>query len=164
MKLKLLVGAILLSSVTFANETPITGTVQSKCVITTDTPGIYGNPTPSVLSTDPADGGVQPIVRFDVAIADFYKAAIAIPNDFSSAPSLSDTITWDGEVSVAEVSDAQMAAYDTEKRLYNNITEIDLSVAGSVWFKVDSTASYGYDKSLPAGNYNAVVNAECIAN
>ena len=164
MKLKLLVGAILLSSATFANETPITGTVQSKCVITTDTPGIYGNPTPSVLSTDPADGGVQPIVRFDVAIADFYKAAIAIPNDFSSAPSLSDTITWDGEVSVAEVSDAQMAAYDTEKRLYNNITEIDLSVAGSVWFKVDSTASYGYDKSLPAGNYNAVVNAECIAN
>jgi hypothetical protein len=56
-----------------------------------------------------------------------------------------------------------MSAYDNNKIEYNNITEIDLTIAGSTWFKVASTANYGYDKAFPAGQYRAVVTAECIA-
>jgi hypothetical protein len=159
---KLLLATALVSTSVLANV-PIMGTVESKCVITTDTPGIYGNPTPNKLSTLEADGGITPVVRFDVATADYYKAVIATPIEFTTAPALSDTVEWTGEVSVAEVTDAAMAAYDTDKRKYNNTTEFDLTVAGTVWFKATSTASYGYDKSFPAGNYNAVVEATCIA-
>ena len=63
---------------------------------------------------------------------------------------------------VSEVSDADMSDYDTNKITYNNITEYDLTVAGSTWFKISSAADYGYNKSFPAGSYNAVVEAECI--
>lgn len=69
-----------------AADVPITGNVESKCVITTDTPGVYGNPTPNVLSTAPTDGGVDPIVRYDVIIAEAYKAVISYPESFSSSP------------------------------------------------------------------------------
>jgi hypothetical protein len=54
----------------YATNTPITGNVESKCSIYTDRPGVYGNPTPDELNTAPADGGVHPVVRFDVALAD----------------------------------------------------------------------------------------------
>ena len=64
-------------------EVPITGNVESKCIVQTDTLGVYGNPTPSVLSTDNVDGGMTPIVRFDVIQASFYKARITYPNAFS---------------------------------------------------------------------------------
>ena len=37
--------------------------VESKCIITTDTEGVYGNSTASNLSTDAADGGVEPVIR-----------------------------------------------------------------------------------------------------
>lgn len=146
-----------------AAEVPIVGTVESKCIVTTDTNGVYGNPTPSLLSTTQANGGVQPIVRYDVIQADYYKALITVPDQFTDSPALGDVVTWSGDVSVAEVSDATMAAYDQNKRLYNNVTEIDLTVAGSTWFKVSSEADYGYDKAFPAGTYRAVVTAECIA-
>lgn len=149
--------------VAVAEDAPIYGSVESKCVITTDTPGVYGNPSPSVLSTAPADGGVEPIVRYDVLVADYYKATISVPSDFSTAPALSDSVTWSGDVTVGEVSDTAMSGYDTAKRLYNNITEYDLTVAGSTWFKVSSSATYGFDKSFPAGDYTAIVEAECIA-
>ena len=142
---------------------PIMGIVESKCVITTETPGIYGNPTPSVLTTDEVSGGITPVVRFDVAIADYYKAVIATPEDFTSAPALQDVVNFSGDVTVSEVTDPDMAAYDTAKRVYNNVSEFDLTVAGTVWFKTTSTATYGYDKSFPAGNYNAIVEATCIA-
>jgi hypothetical protein len=56
-----------------------------------------------------------------------------------------------------------MSAYSTNKRVYNNTTEIDLTVPGTVWFKADSTADYGYNKAFPAGQYRAIVTAECIA-
>jgi hypothetical protein len=151
------------SSVAIAEDVNITGTVESKCLVTTDTVGIYGNPTPNILSTDGADGGVEPIVRYDVIIADYYKARITHPNSFSESPSLSDVVTWTGSTSVAEVSDAGMSAYDTDKIEYNNVTEVDLSIAGSTWFKVASEADYGYDKAFPAGTYRTVVSAECIA-
>lgn len=152
-----------LMSSAVAAEVPIVGTVESKCVITTDTQGVYGNPTPSKLTTNMSDGGVPPIVRYDVIQADYYKALISHPETFTESPALGDVVNWVGLVEVAEVSDASMSAYDNDKRLYNNVTEIDLTIAGSTWFKVTSTANYGYDKAFPAGQYRSTVQAECIA-
>jgi len=146
-----------------SEDIPITGVVSSRCVIYTEVPGVYGNPAPNVLSTAAADGGVQPIVRYDVVQSGYYKAVISVPNSFSSGPSLTDTVTWTGSVDVSRVSDAAMSAYTTNKRVYNNTTEINLTVPGSVWFKADSKAEYGYNKAYPAGTYRAVVSAACIA-
>lgn len=162
-KKPLVAAALMFAGCAAAGEAPIMGTVQSKCVIVTDTVGVYGNPSPSILSTAAVDGGVQPIIRYDVINADYYKAVITYPNEFSSSPALNDVVNWTGSVSVAEVSDAQMSAYDQNKIEYNNVTEIDLSVAGTVWFTVASQADYGFNKSFPAGSYNAVVTAECVA-
>lgn len=148
---------------TAAQEVPIVGNVQSKCVVTTDTFGVYGNPSPSVLSTTAADGGVEPIVRFDVIQASFYKARIVYPNSFTESPALNDVVNWTGDVSVAEVTDAGMSAYDNNKIEFDNVTEVDLTIAGSTWFKISSQADYGYDKAFPAGTYRTVVGAECIA-
>ena len=147
----------------FAEDVPITGNVESKCIIVTDTDGVYGNSTPSNLSTDAADGGVEPIIRFDVLQADYYKAVISHPITFSQSPALSDTTTWTGSTSVSQTSDANMSGYDTNKITYDNSTEYDLTVAGTTWFKVSSEVDYGYDKAFPAGIYRAVVQAECIA-
>jgi len=146
-----------------ASEVPIIGTVASKCIITTDTTGIYGNPTIDKLSTAPADGGVMPVIRYDVFAANAYKAVISTPISFSTSPTLSDTVDWVGDTSVSRVSVAGMSAYDTNKRVYNNTTEFDLTFAGSTWFKSSSTATYGVGKALPGGTYRAVVVAECIA-
>ena len=143
-------------------QTEIIGTVDSKCVIISETPGIYGNPNPYQLSTTPADGGVQPIIRYDVLAAEYYKAVIEHPIDFSSAPSLDDVVNWTGNVEVSEVSDPLMSSYDTDKVTYNNAHEYELTVAGSTWFKISSTADYGFTKSFPAGTYTAIVQAECI--
>lgn len=156
--------AILAAATNVAAETvPIFGTVESKCVITTDTQGVYGNPTPSVLSTAAAAGGVQPIIRYDVISADYYKAVITTPDSFSTSPTLNDVVNWEGSVSVGEVTDPLMSDYDTVKIEYNNTTEYQLTVSGSTWFEIESIAEYGYDKSFPAGDYTAVVVAECIA-
>ena len=141
----------------------ITGTITPRCVIYTETAGVFGNPSPNVLSTATADGGVQPIIRYDVLQSGFYKAVISVPNSFSSAPALTDTVTWTGSVDVSRVTDAAMSAYSTNKTVYNNTTEITLTVPGSVWFKADSKAQYGYNKAFPSGTYKAIVNAECIA-
>jgi len=146
-----------------AADVPIVGNVESKCTITTDTPGIYGNPTPNELSTATVDGGIAPIVRYDVILAEAYKAVISYPESFSSSPPLNDTLTFTGSVSVSEVSDAQMSGYETAKREYNNVTEVDLTIAGSTWFKIDSGVTYGFDKAFPGGTYRAIVSAECIA-
>jgi len=162
--MKKLVALLALCSMNAVAEgVPIYGTVESKCVITTDTVGVYGNPTPNKLSTTAADGGVEAIIRYDVINANYYKARITYPNSFSTSPSLTDVVNWTGSVSVGEVGDAAMSAYDTNKVEYNNVYETDLSIAGSTWFKVSSTATYGYDKSFPSGNYSAVVEAECVA-
>ena len=71
----------------FANV-DITGNVAAKCIIQTDKAGVYGNPSASVLSTAPSDGGVLPVIRFDVAIADYYTANITHPTSFTSSPAL----------------------------------------------------------------------------
>lgn len=153
-----------IASVATAANTPITGSVSSKCTVYTDTAGVYGNPSPDELSTDPVDGGVYPVVRYDVTIADYYIAKISWPQEFASAPSLSDALNWDGEVSVSSTSDVGMAGYEAAKVEYDNVTEYDLTVAGSTWFQIDSSVTYGYEKSFPGGTYSTNVVAECIAN
>ena len=90
----------------------ITGSVEAKCVIQTTKSGAYGNPIASKLSTTPADGGILPIIRYDVSIADAYIASITHPTSFSSSPSLSDTIAWTGSTSVTQTSVAGMSAYE----------------------------------------------------
>ena len=161
---KLVVGSLLFcASVAQAEDVYIEGTVESRCMITTDTPGVYGNPTPYELSTAPADGGVVPIVRYDVITGDYYKAVISYPDSFSSSPTLDDITTWTGEVSVEEVSDTAMSDYETNKVEYSNVTEFELTTAGTTWFSVDSSVEYGAQTSLPAGDYVAIVEAECVA-
>ena len=155
--------AMMSAGVAYANDSLITGTVESKCSVYTTTEGVYGNPNPSTLSTTAADGGVEAIIRMDVASGDYYMGRITHPNQFSSSPSLSDSVTWTGDVTVSQVSDPLMSGYDTDKVTYNNVHEYDLTVAGSTWFKVSSTATYGVGKSLPAGTYTAIATAECIA-
>ena len=147
----------------FAEEIPISGTVESKCIVTQDTAGVYGNSSPESLSTASADGGVHPVVRYDVIQADYYMAKISHPTSFTESPALNDTVTWTGTTSVDQVSDASMSAYDTSKVEYDNVTEVDLSIQGSTWFKIESDADYGYGKAFPGGQYQAVVTAECIA-
>ena len=160
---KIILASLLAPLLAIAQDVPITGVVSSKCIIYTETPGVYGNPSPNVLSTLPADGGVQPIIRYDVLQSGYYKAVITTPNTFTSSPSLPDNVTWTGSVDVSRVTDAAMSAYSTNKITYNNTTEIVLSVPGSVWFKAESKAEYGYNKAFPAGTYRAMVTASCIA-
>jgi len=161
---KILIASLIsVPIISFSEDVPITGRVTPKCVIYTEVPGVYGNPTPSVLSTLAADGGVQPIIRYDVVQAGYYKAVITTPTSFSTSPTLSDVVNWTGSVDVSRVTDAAMSAYSTNKSEYNSTTEIALTVPGSVWFKADSKAEYGYNKAFPAGDYRAIVTASCIA-
>ena len=159
----LLALALALSVGVNAAEVPIRGMVSSKCVINTDTTGVYGNPTANVLSTAAVDGGVQPVIRYDVVESGYYKAMITVPNSFTTSPTLTDSVNWTGSVSVSKVTDSAMSAYTNNRRMYNNTTEIDLSIPGSVWFTATSKAQYGANKAFPAGEYKAVVLAECIA-
>ena len=162
-KKTLFIAAVVYALPAFATDVPITGNVESKCIVQTDTLGVYGNPTPSVLSTDNTDGGMTPIVRFDVIQASFYKARITYPITFSSNPALSDVAVWTGSVAVGQVSDTSMSAYSNALVTYENVTEVDLTVAGSTWFEVTSRVEYGFTTALPAGTYRAILSAECIA-
>lgn len=155
-------GVVMASSVSAA-ETPITGTVQAKCSVYTDTQGVYGQPNPYTLSTTPADGGVEPVIRIDVSAANYYYGRITYPDSFQSSPTLNDAVTWTGNVTLGDVSDAGMAGYDTDKTTFGNTHQYDLTVAGTTYFKVSSSASYGFNKSFPAGEYTSIVTAECIA-
>ena len=104
-----------------AENVPITGNVSSKCSIYTDVSGVYGNPTPDALSTIPSDGGVYPVVRYAVTSADEFLAKVSWPNSFASAPSLTDSVVWDGEVTVSNTSDAGMSGYEAAKVEYENV-------------------------------------------
>lgn len=157
-------GLCALVTSAYAENVPITGTVQSRCVISVDTPGIYGNPNAYTLTTTASDGGVQPIVRYDVTLADAYYAQITTPTQFSSSPSLSDTVTWTGSTEVSAVSDAtNMGSYETNKVTFGQTTQYDLTATGSTWFKSSSSATYGGNKAFPGGDYTAHVEAVCIA-
>jgi len=165
MKSKILASAMVLACAgAIAEEAIIMGNVESKCVINTDTTGVYGNPIAGKLSTETADGGVEPIIRYDVALGGSYTARIVAPNSFSSSPTLTDTVFWEGSSAVKEVSDSLMADYESNAVTYEYTTEYDLHTAGTTWFSVTSLAEYGYGKAYPAGEYRAVVVAECIAN
>jgi hypothetical protein len=150
-------------NVSYAEDVPITGTVQSRCIIQTDTAGVYGNPNAYTLTTAPADGGVVPVVRFDVSLADAYKGRITYPTSFSASPALNDTPVWSGSVEVDKVGDVAMADYQTDSITYDETREYDLTATGSTWFKINSSAVNGGNKAFPGGTYRAVAQAECIA-
>jgi len=162
---KLLIVSLLLAPhiPAYAEDTPIVGNVQTRCLITTDTNGVFGNPLPSKLSTASADGGVVPVIRYDVTLADAYHAKVTTPTAFSSSPSLSDSVTWTGTTAVSKTSDAGMSGYEAAKVTYGSTTQFDLTIAGSTWFSSEATAVYGVSKSFPGGSYTAIVLAECIA-
>ena len=162
-KLLILPVALACTGAIASSNIPITGSVESKCVNQTDTDGEYGNPTADKLSTAVSDGGVLPVVRYDIVTANAYKAVISHPNSFSSSPTLTDTVAWTGSTTLTSSSDSNMSAFNDNKVTYNNSSEFDLTIAGSAWFSVTSTAEYGYDKAFPAGTYSAMVTAECIA-
>ncbi len=164
--MKYLVTALLLSLLSLpalAKNVPITGTVEAKCVIQTTKDGVYGNPIASKLSTTPADGGVLPVIRFDVSLADSYTANITHPTSFSSSPTLNDTVAWTGSTSVTKTSVSGMSAYEGAKVVVDNTTIFDLTLAGSTWFSTSSSATYGSAKPFVGGVYTALVQASCIA-
>jgi len=164
MKKLLIVSLILAPHIpVYAADTPIVGNVQTRCLITTDTNGVYGNPLPSKLSTTASDGGVVPVIRYDVTLADAYLAKITTPTAFSTSPTLTDSVTWTGSTAVSKTSDAGMSGYEAAKVTYGSTTQFDLTKAGSTWFSSSSTAVYGVSKSFVGGSYTAIVLAECIA-
>lgn len=147
-----------------AENVPINGTVQSRCVIQTDNAGTYGNPNAYTLSTAPADGGELAVVRFDVSLADAYYATITAPSAFSSSPNLPDVPTFVGDTTIKSVSDASgMGTYESAKIQYDMTDKYDLTAVGSTWFETSSTVTMGGNKAFPGGNYTALVVAECIA-
>jgi len=162
---KVLMASLILASCSsaYSADVPISGNVQTRCLITTDTNGVFGNPAPSKLSTASADGGVVPVVRYDVTLADAYLAKVTTPTAFSASPSLSDSVTWTGSTAVSKTSDAAMSGYEAAKVTYGSTTQFDLTKAGSTWFSSTATAVYGVNKSFPGGTYNAIIFAECIA-
>lgn len=165
---KVLVPAafMLAASTTYAlaETTPINGNVQSRCVIVTDTAGVYGNPNAYTLTTSPTDGGQLAVTRVDVTLADAYKVKITAPDSFSSSPSLPDTASFTGDTEVQAVSDATgMGSYETNKVEYGMTDEYDMTASGSTWFKTSSVATMGGSKAFPGGSYTALVTAECIA-
>ena len=143
---------------------PINGTVQSRCVIQSDTPGTYGNPNAYELSTLNTAGGNNAVVRIDVTLADSYYVNITAPSEFASSPTLPDVVTWTGDTTVKTLSDATgMSAYETNKQELGMTDKYDLTATGSTWFETASTATLGGSRAFPGGNYSALVVAECIA-
>jgi hypothetical protein len=157
--------ALMTGVAAYATENvPINGTVQSRCIIQTDTAGVFGNPNAYTLTTAPAEGGLPAVVRYDITLADAYYAVITAPSEFSTSPTLSDVITWTGDTEVSAVSDASgMGTYEADKIEYGYTDKYDLTDTGSTWFKTTSTAVMGGNKAFPGGNYTALVVAECIA-
>ena len=146
-------------------NTNITGQVQSRCTVATDTVGYYGNPNAYTLNTTPADGGQKPIVRFDTSLANAYYAQISYPTSFSSSPSLSDNVAWTGGVTVTQTSSTDMSGYQAASTTTGAMRQYALTVAGTTWFEVTSEATYGggNNTAFPGGSYTAVVVAQCIA-
>ena len=157
-----IVACTALASPAFASSVDIVGNVAAKCVIQSAKAGVYGNPTADVLSTSPSDGGVLPVIRIDVAIADTYVANITYPTSFTSSPSLTDSVEWTGSTAVTQTSDAGMSGYDAAKTVAGSTTTYNLTIAGSTWFSTASTATYAVNKPFTGGTYVAQVTASCI--
>ena len=150
--------------VTLAADTPINGTVQSRCIIQTDTAGTYANPNAYTLTTSATDGGEDARIRVDVSLADAYYVEITAPSEFSSSPNLPDVVSWTGDTEVDAMSDAtNMADYETNKVELGMMDRYDMTATGSTWFTTSSVATMGGNKAFPGGNYTAIVQAECIA-
>ena len=115
MKKLLLIPALAVATSTAGASIPINGFIESKCVIQSDTAGMFGNPTVDKLSTKSADGGVMPIVRYDIVTASKYKAVITTPTNFSTAPALTDSIDWTSTTVAGQMSDAGMSVFNTDK-------------------------------------------------
>ena len=166
LRLPLFLTAIAVSGVSYAaaEDTPINGTVQSRCIIQTDTAGTYANPNAYTLTTSSNDGGEDARIRVDVSLADAYYVEITPPTEFSSSPNLPDVVTWTGDTEVDAMSDATgMGSYETNKVELGMTDRYDLTVTGSTWFETSSTATMGGSKAFPGGNYTALVEASCIA-
>ena len=163
-KLLLTIGLILGMTSAYAG-TNIVGSVESRCTVDTDTPGAYGNPNAYTLTTAPASAGQVPIVRFDVSLADAYYAQVSYPTSFSSSPSLSDSVTWTGAVTVVQTSTSDMSGYKAASTTTGAMRQYALTVAGTTWFDATSVATYGggQNKAFPGGAYTAVIVAECVA-
>ena len=164
-KYTVVLASAMLCSTGFAQaDTPINGTVQSRCVIQTDTAGTYANPNAYTLTTSTTDGGEKARIRVDVTLADAYYFSVTPPTEFSSSPSLPDSVTWTGDTEVDSMSDSTgMAQYETNKVELGMTDRYDLTATGSTWFETSSVATMGGSKSFPGGNYTALVTAECIA-
>ena len=165
MKKLITIGLMLVATTAYAGNIDITGTVESRCIVNTDTPGVYGNPNAYTLTTLPASAGQVPIVRIDASLANAYNAQISYPTSFSTSPSLSDTTAWVGAVGVEQTSSADMSGYQAASTTTGAMRTYPLSIAGTTWFSVASTATYGggQQKPFPGGSYKAVILAECIA-
>ena len=166
LRLPLFLTAIAVSGVSYAaaEETPINGTVQSRCIIQTDTAGTYANPNAYTLTTASNDGGEDARIRVDVSLADAYYVEITPPTEFSSSPNLPDVVTWTGDTEVDAMSDSTgMGSYETNKVELGMTDRYDLTATGSTWFETSSVATMGGSKAFPGGNYTALVTAECIA-
>jgi hypothetical protein len=166
LRLPLFLTAIAVSGVSYAaaEDTPINGTVQSRCIIQTDTAGTYANPNAYTLTTSSNDGGEDARIRVDVSLADAYYVEITPPTEFSSSPNLPDVVTWTGDTEVDAMSDATgMGSYETNKVELGMTDRYDLTATGSTWFETSSVATMGGSKAFPGGNYTALVTAECIA-
>jgi len=166
LRLPLFLTAIAVSGVSYASaeDTPINGTVQSRCIIQTDTAGTYANPNAYTLTTSSNDGGEDARIRVDVSLADAYYVEITPPTEFSSSPNLPDVVTWTGDTEVDAMSDATgMGSYETNKIELGMTDRYDLTATGSTWFETSSVATMGGSKAFPGGNYTALVTAECIA-
>lgn len=163
-KAAFVVVGLLVSSFAQAETTRINGVVQSRCIIQTDNTGTYGNPNAYTLSTAPADGGEPAVIRIDVSLADAYYAEITAPSEFTTSPSINDTLTWSGDTQVKAVSDATgMGQYESNKVELGMMDRYDLTATGSTWFKTSSEVTLGGNKAFPGGNYTSLVLAECIA-
>ena len=164
-KILLTIGLIFGITSAYAG-TNIDGSVQSRCTVEPDTPGTYGNPNAYTLTTLPASSGQEPIVRVDVSLANAYFAQISYPTPFSSSPSLSDSTTWTGAVTVVQTSTSDMSGYQAASTTPTaSMRQYALTVAGTTWFASTSVATYGggQNKAFPGGSYSAVVVAQCIA-
>lgn len=163
-KAALVVLGLFVSSYVQAEVAPINGVVESRCIIQTDKAGTYGNPNAYTLTTDTATGGEPAVIRIDVSLANAYYAEITAPEEFSSSPSINDTLTWTGNTEVSAVSDATgMGTYETDKVELGMTDRYDLTATGSTWFKTSSEVTLGGNKAFPGGNYTSLVLAECIA-
>ena len=164
---KLLITLILIFGATpiLAENIDVTGTVQSRCTINTDTAGYYGNPNAYTLTTLPASAGQEPIVRFDVTLANAYFAQVSYPTAFTESPSLPDTVAWTGAVTVVQTSTSDMSGYQAASTTSGSMRQYALTIAGTTWFKSTSVVTYGggQNKAFPSGSYKAVVLAQCIA-